>query len=347
MFFREINEIDLGETPIDNIFIDIFMPMANGAYVKVYILGYRYTLDPSSNCSVTNQTLAKNLNIPLIDVLAAWDFWEEKGLIKKHIDPSKDDWNYSVEFLNLKRLYVENMFKDSEPKKNKATADELFSINENPNISKMFNRLNEIISRPLVPNEKIQILDIMEKYNMSSDMIITAYSYAKEKKGVKSVKFVEGIIRNWYDAKIYTPKDLEEYFARRSERFGLYKMVFKELGFSREPSVEEKRVMSSWIDELKFDDEIILKACSKSKNTSTPSIAFIDGILKSWYRKGFKSLSDIESEALERNKNIPKQEVSKNVQVKTKFHNFEQRTSNYTPEELEKIILENQKKKFK
>ena len=33
MFFKEVNEIDLGETTIDNIFIDIFMPMANGLYV--------------------------------------------------------------------------------------------------------------------------------------------------------------------------------------------------------------------------------------------------------------------------------------------------------------------------
>ena len=39
MFFKEVNEIDLGETTIANIFIDIFMPMANGLYVKVYLLG--------------------------------------------------------------------------------------------------------------------------------------------------------------------------------------------------------------------------------------------------------------------------------------------------------------------
>ena len=41
MFYKEVNEIDLGETTIANIFIDIFMPMANGLYVKVYLLGYR------------------------------------------------------------------------------------------------------------------------------------------------------------------------------------------------------------------------------------------------------------------------------------------------------------------
>lgn len=37
MFFKESNEIDLGEITIPNIFIDIFMPMADGLYVKVYL----------------------------------------------------------------------------------------------------------------------------------------------------------------------------------------------------------------------------------------------------------------------------------------------------------------------
>ena len=54
MFFKEVNEIDLGETTIANIFIDIFMPMANGLYVKVYLLGYRQACDPNSNPNFDN-----------------------------------------------------------------------------------------------------------------------------------------------------------------------------------------------------------------------------------------------------------------------------------------------------
>ena len=64
MFFKEVNEIDLGQTTIDNIFIDIFMPMANGLYVNVYLLGYRYACDLSSSPKFNNTTIARNLNIP-------------------------------------------------------------------------------------------------------------------------------------------------------------------------------------------------------------------------------------------------------------------------------------------
>ena len=82
MFYKEVNEIDLGETTIANIFIDIFMPMANGLYVKVYLLGYRQACDPSANPKFDNNSIAKNLNIPLSDVIDAWKFWEKKSIIK-------------------------------------------------------------------------------------------------------------------------------------------------------------------------------------------------------------------------------------------------------------------------
>ena len=62
MFFKEVNEIDLGETTIANIFIDIFMPMANGLYVKVYLLGYRQACDPNSNPKFDNNSIANKDN---------------------------------------------------------------------------------------------------------------------------------------------------------------------------------------------------------------------------------------------------------------------------------------------
>lgn len=83
MFFKEVNEIDLGQTTIDNIFIDIFMPMANGLYVQVYLLGYRYACDETSNPKFNNNSIAKNLNVPLSDVLADLGFLGRQEFNKK------------------------------------------------------------------------------------------------------------------------------------------------------------------------------------------------------------------------------------------------------------------------
>ena len=107
-FTLETTDMDLGDTPIENIFINDFMPMANGTYVKVYLLGYKYAHDRDEKIEVNNQIIAKHLEIPLEDVLRAWDFWESKGIIKKIVVNEKDKYNYKVKFLNLKQLYIKN-----------------------------------------------------------------------------------------------------------------------------------------------------------------------------------------------------------------------------------------------
>ena len=103
-FILETTDMDLGDTPIENIFINDFMPMANGTYVKVYLLGYKYAYDRDSNIEVDNETIAKHLDIPLDDVLRAWDFWEEKGIIEKLPKEDGNRYNYKVKFLSLKEL---------------------------------------------------------------------------------------------------------------------------------------------------------------------------------------------------------------------------------------------------
>lgn len=352
MFFKEVNEADLGETAIANIFIDIFMPMADGLYVKVYLLGYKNACDPSCNPKFNNRSIAKNLNIPLSDVISAWKFWESKNIIKMHKNDGFDDFDYSIEFLDLKKLYMENIIVNT--KSIKSNTSSIVSVAENPSIRKMFNSINQIVGRHLDPGEKISILEIMNKYNMSPDMILCAYEHVKEKTGSsKPVKYIEGIIRNWYDANLYTPQDVEESFTIRSERYMLYKTIFNELGFSRQPSRSEKQLIDEWFDKFNMDIELILEACSKSKNISNPSVSYINGIIKSWNNKNIKNLED-----LKKNDEIQKTKENLNKKVststsdtdtykKTKFHNFNETFTQYTPEELDKIIEKSQKEKFR
>ncbi len=354
MFFKEVNEIDLGQTTIDNIFIDIFMPMANGLYVQVYLLGYRYACDMTSNPKFNNNSIAKNLNIPLSDVLAAWDFWEEKKLVKKHKNEGNDDFSFSIEFLDLKKIYMDNILSPNQSIK--SDVNSIVSAGESPHIRKMFNSINQVVGRYLQPSEKISILEMIDKYNMSTDMIICAYEHVKEQTGTaKPVSYIEGVIRNWYDANLYTPEEVKNSFVERSQRFMMYKTVFNELGFSRQPTRSEKEVMDTWFDKYNFDIELVLEACSKSKNISNPSISYINGIVKSWNEKNIKTLDDLKvseeefkhkSETKKASTNTNKNN-SNNKHVKTRFHNINQTFAKYSPDELEKMLQESQKGKFR
>ena len=110
--------------------------------------------------------------------------------------------------------------------------------------------------------------------------------------------------------------------------------------------------MDVWIDKYNMDIEVILEACSKSKNISKPSVSYINGIIEKWKDKNVKTLEDIkildeEHKAKIEKKSTPKNSTDKVPQVKTRYHNINQTFTNYSPDELEKLLQESQKGKFK
>lgn len=345
-FIIETTDIDLGDTPIENIFINDFMPMADGTYVKVYLLGYKYAYDKDENIEVNNETIAKHLNIPLIDVLNAWDFWEQKGIIKKIPNDGENQHDYKVKFLNLKQLYIKNNYKPIDMSEEVVTksytcsVEDLVDANQIPRINKMFNSIDYIMRRQLVPNEKKKVLEWIYNYNMNPDIIEKAFFHAVEKKGKRNINYVAGIIRNWYDQGITNVEALQEYLKVTNEKYYRYERVMKALGIGgRLPSEGEMKTIDKWFEEYKFTMEMVLKGCENSKKTANPSISYIDGILSSWHQKGIKTLEDIE----ERDKPpIKKEQEFSKINRKTKvtknrFHNFEQRTAKYTADQLEEI----------
>lgn len=350
-FYKEENDIDFGETTIPNIFIDIYMPMGDGLYTKVYLLAYRQVCSSIPDSKFDNRAISRILEVPLSDVIDAWKFWEKQNIIKMHKNNTLDDYDYSIEFLDLKKLCVENLQVNTPSIKSNSTR--IVSAGENPSITKMFNTINRIIGRFLTPNEKIKLLDIREKFNLSPDVIVFAYEQSVESNnGVpKTFNYIEGILRNWYDLGLYTREDIENNIIKDKERYDIHRLIFKSLGFSRQPGTEEKRIMDTWLDKYNMDIEVILEACSKSKNTSNPSISYIDKIIQRYKKENVKTLEDVKKadEAFYLKKQQKKNLSSTNIsapKVKTRFHNISERYNNYSDEELERILQESQKGKF-
>ena len=349
-FTIQTTDMDLGDTAIENIFINDYMPMANGTYVKVYLLGYKYAQDKDSEIRVNNETIAKHLDIPLTDVLNAWDFWEGKGIIKKANKDVDNKFDYKVEFLNLKQLYIKNNYEvinnieQTSTKSYVSSSNDLVDANHIPAINKMFNSVNYIMRRQLVPNEKKKILEWVHNYNMNPDIIEKAFFYSVEKKGKRSVSYVGGIVKNWYDQGITNVEALQEHFKKNDEKHYRYGRIMKYLGYgNRMPTEVEMKTINKWFEEYSFTMEMVLKGCESSKNIPNPNINYIDGTLSSWYNKGIATLEDIEQKDKKpERKEYKNMKTSTNTNkrpqaTKTRFHNFDQRTSNYSEEQLENI----------
>ena len=74
-------------TSVSNIFIDEFMPEANGEFVKVYLYLLRSLSNHSCECSIS--AIADKLEHTEKDVTRALKYWERMGLLKLEFNSSK------------------------------------------------------------------------------------------------------------------------------------------------------------------------------------------------------------------------------------------------------------------
>jgi DnaD/phage-associated family protein len=335
-FILQELQIDLGETPIENIFITDYMPIAEGTYVKVYLLGYKYAKDRQQKFN--NETIAKDLKIPLADVLSAWAYWENEGIIIKH--ETDDEYNYIVEFVNLKQLYIDKIYKyiskSSVGKNISAGNDELISLNKNSENKKMMEEIEEMYGRPLKISEKQKIITWMNNYKMKPELMTQVFSYCINNKHVKRMNYIESIVSAWHDEGVVDMDTMVEYLEKRNDRFYIYQRISRSLGFNNRILTEaEMKTIDKWVDEWGFSLEMILKCLENSTKISNPNINYFDAIMSSWYSSGYKTVDDLKNDKKPEQKTSAPKEHPKS---KNKFHNFEQKMSNYSGEELEQMV---------
>ncbi len=344
-FILQEQKIDLGDTPIENIFINDYMPVADGTYVKVYLLGYKYAKDKQGNFN--NETIAKNLKIPLSDVLNAWTYWENEGIVVRR--DIEGDYDYRVEFVNLKQLYIDNVYKyiSNTPveKDDYIDNDELIISNRNIDNKKMMEEIEEMFGRPLKINEKQKIISWMNSYKMKPEIMTQAFSYCINNKKVKKFSYIESVVSSWHDEGVCDIESMVTYLEKRNDRFSIYSRISKSLGFNNRILTEaEIKTIDKWIDEMNFSMEMILKCLENSTKISNPNINYFDSILSKWHKKGYKTIEDLKNDKKESKDDVNKK--AKPVVKTNKFHNFEQKIKNYSEQELEQIVRKRLNKKL-
>ncbi len=340
-FILQEMQIDLGDTPIENIFINDYMPIAEGTYVKVYIMGYKYAKDKQYNFN--NETIAKNLKLPLSDVLRAWDYWESEGIIIKHI--ADDEYNYSVEFVNLKQLYIDKVYKfvKNQETTEVSMSDKLISTAKSSENKKMMEEIEEMFGRPLKISEKQKIVKWLNEFKMKPEIMTQAFSYSINNKKKKGFAYIESVVTAWYDAGVNDIDTMVEYLEKRNDRFSVYSRISKALGFNRTLTEAEMKLIDRWVDEWSFSMEMILKCLDNSTKINNPNLNYFDKILNDWFKNGFKTVEDLKNDKKPESK--LKTTVKETAKTKNKFHNFIQ-SDDYTGDDLEKIARKRFEKKL-
>lgn len=265
------------DTHVENVFINEFMAMAPGDYVKVYLYALMYC---QLDADISNGEIATNLKMDLEDVLKAWNFWEKWGIIKKHKkDPAKP-LEYDVEFVLIKeRIYVDNS--DEPDLDSREEFAEEFNDGEMRNVLEEVERL---MGRSLNSTEMTDIIAWVEDYMVTPQLISYCFNYCI-KKEKRSIRYAEAVIRNWSEEGFKTIEAIEEHLGEMDMKQDRYSRVFKALGFKRNPTEEEKRRIDLWFEELGCSINEVIEGCSATSGITNPSINYVDKVLRNRHKE--------------------------------------------------------------
>lgn len=273
-----VKEYYLHDTRVENMFINEYMSQAPGDYVKVYLLALMYA---DINVPVENDMIARQLSMADEEVLMAWNYWEEQGIIRKHYENPGDKFHYHVEFLNLRELIYSKRRKSSQGK-TKKLSEKMKSAMGDTALSEMYGQIESVTGRLLGGQEPVGIIGWIEDLGVSPALVVYAYSYCTTSRNNNKFKYVGAVIQGWAEQGIKTVEEAENYLRENDSRHNLYKRVMRELGFLRNPTAQEKRIMDSWFDKLGFDIDQVLAACAKTSGISSPNLNYVNSVLVSW-----------------------------------------------------------------
>lgn len=306
-------------TLVSNRFLDQFMPKANGTFVKVYLYVLRY-----AGCEIEPSHIAKEMNILESDVVSALKYWNDTGLLSY----SGSD----VEFLEAPAITQPEKPKKAVLKdKPSYVSREIFDfMSSNEELKSLYSFVEQKLGKVLSPSEVGILFSFYDWLCLPIDVIILLFTYAESIHKL-NMRYIEKIAVNWCNNGINTIELAEQFLKEEEDKKALYSRIKKILQISgRELTDPERKYITSWSIEFQMPDELIKKAYEMTVlNTGKVSFAYMNSILKNWFKKGIKTVQEAEEDNL-----------SHKGKTKSSFNNFQKEQENYDFDQLEKAAMQ-------
>ena len=258
-----LNTIFLGDTSVENIFISEYMPDAPDLFVKVYLV---LSMLAEAKGDPEVGEISGILGCSAEEVEKAIEYWHKAGVLEKR--------GMDISILSLReQLY-------GRPGAGQAReADATRKLMNDGRISEMFDCVEQCTKEFIQPGLMQEILGWLTDYGTNCDVVEAAYRYCAGI-GKTNPKYVGAVVKNWAERGLDTKEKIDAFLEEMDMHHAVYRRVMKALGFTRNATEEERRIISSWVDELSLDMPEILEACSKTSGISNPNINYVDAVLR-------------------------------------------------------------------
>lgn len=260
------------KTEIDNIFINDYLPFAQPIFTQVYIYGLYLCSSTSFDNSL--ESMAKVLNMSEDDILGAFEYWQEQGLVN------------IIKASPLQVTYI--------PLKNVLSANKLYK----PDKYEAFNRQAEEIfrgRRSISKTEYGEYYDFLERYHVEQEALLMIMQYCVDtKKSAVGYNYILTVAKNWANEGITTSSAVEERLKTFEENSGDLTLVLKTAGIKRGAYVEERNLLHKWLEDYGFNLDVILDVIKTYQKKNRFSFERIDGVLTKYFEMKLMSIKEIE-----------------------------------------------------
>lgn len=354
-----------GSTIIPNVFIDYYMPSANGSYVKVFLYLLR-CINSGTNVEISISSIADKLDDTEKDIIRALVYWEKVDLISLIRNSNNDIISITINDINLMSQNQVETYEEVAPavnvdktleqsvtptteqiqnEKKELTPNQVFDkptysdaqikqLTNTDEVKWLLNIIEIYLDRLIKPMDLQLILYLYESLGFSAELIMYLYEYCVSK-NKKNPSYIEAVALSWAEEGIDTVEKAEAATALYNTN---YNAVNKAFGLNRAPGQVEKQYINKWLNKYNFSIDIIVEACNRTiLQTQKPDFKYADKILENWNKKGVKEFSQIALLDEEHMKvaaaktNITKSTQTVKPQNNNRFNAFPQRT--YTDED--------------
>ncbi len=318
---------------LSNIFIDHYMPEADGFCVKIYLYLLR-CLQAHSPVSIPE--IADRLFLTDNDVQRGILYWIRKGIIRQTYDDAGNPKSIVLCHLNVPEdpasCYNIQDFRLLKPEKPEAgtparekgaeesvaSSQPVAAVQPDASAQPGLDELESALADPVFLDLKNQAEAFFNR-NMSNDDInalwriygdlqlpfevceyLLEYCATDRENHPERIlpAYYEKVARNWKEHGIRSRDEAKRF----TQEYFFGTKLLRALGVRDRylPTDAENRMLEDWRNRYHFSDEMLLLACERAiiRKPGSAGFGYVGGILESWYRKGIKTPGDVEREAL-------------------------------------------------
>lgn len=279
--------------PLPMEFINKYMISANATYVKVYLYGLAKCYEGAED--VSNAAIAEALDILETDVSKAWRYWKKVGLI--HNDGKGIIVFDAVATAEKKEEKTEASPKEekahTEKTKQSSIKDIAKAMDINPEMKETVKMAEQLLKKTLSVREITSLYNFMQWYSMTREMVLVLLEYCVTVDKT-NFAYIEKVAAGWSERGINTLDSATKELNRAVKVVRMQNKCKKMFGIERDLTQTENGYIAKWVSELSMSEAMIRNAYERTvNNTGKISMPYMNTILRKWYEKGIKTVSQI------------------------------------------------------